>query len=173
LITNRSLFVTLDYDGTGGIMNKQSRIGRLIASDFYRWRKLVIHTQTSSGIDHDTIAYGRILGYLEMNSDHDVYQKEIEQHEELNKSTVSMILTSLEKKGLVRRESVNFDARLKRIVLTEEGRVVNRKLVKAFDDCDNEIYGGNLTEEEMDTLILLLEKVASGIRQKEENIKHD
>ena len=154
-------------------MNKESQIGRLIASNFNRWRRLVIHTQAMSGIDHDTIAYGRILSYIDRNKDHDIYQKEIEQHEEMNKSTISMILTNLEKKGIVKRESVESDARLKKIVLTERGNEINRTLLEAFNECDHEVYGCNLTEEEKDTLIRLLEKISDGIRMKEDKLKHD
>lgn len=63
---------------------------------------------------------GWILGYLAEHEDEDVYQKDIEEKFCVTRSTVSKVLKGMESKGLLRRESVSSDARLKRLVLTEE-----------------------------------------------------
>ena len=65
---------------------------------------------------------GWILGYLADHENEEIYQKDIEEKFCVTRSTVSKVLKGMESKGLLRRESVSSDARLKRLVLTEEGR---------------------------------------------------
>lgn len=65
----------------------------------------------------------RILGYifLEESKGNAVFQRDIEEIFRIRRSSVTSVLQLLEKKGLLRRESVPEDGRLKRLVLTEEG----------------------------------------------------
>ena len=68
---------------------------------------------------------GWILKYLARNEDHDVYQKDIEEHFSVTRSTVSKVVKLMEEKGLIQRLPVPGDARLKKLVLTEQGRAVH------------------------------------------------
>lgn len=131
------------------------------------WRRAVVYRQTKSGFDDDTIMYGRILGFIRQNSDHPVYQKDIEQSMALNKSTVSIILKKLEDKGYLYRASVKEDARLKQILLTDLGTQTIITLGSALDEADEQLIKG-LTEEETDTLISLLHKVETNMKELEE-----
>ena len=67
---------------------------------------------------------GWILAYLARNEDRDVYQKDIEEHFSTTRSTVSKVVKLMEEKGFIRRLAVPGDARLKKLVLTEQGRAV-------------------------------------------------
>lgn len=68
---------------------------------------------------------GWILAYLARNEDRDVYQKDIEEHFSTTRSTVSKVVKLMEEKGFIRRLAVPGDARLKKLVLTEQGRAVH------------------------------------------------
>ena len=57
------------------------------------------------------------IGYIYFMK-RDVYQRDLENHFELRRSTVSSSLSVLEKKGLIKRLPVSHDARLKKLVLT-------------------------------------------------------
>ncbi|MBT1161031.1 MULTISPECIES: MarR family winged helix-turn-helix transcriptional regulator [Bifidobacterium] len=59
-----------------------------------------------------------IIVFLARNRDKDIYQHTIEQKFCITRSTASRVLALMEKKGLIIREPVPHDARLKRIVLT-------------------------------------------------------
>lgn len=61
-----------------------------------------------------------IIVFLARNRDKDIYQHTIEQKFCITRSTASRVLALMEKKGLVVREPVPHDARLKRIVLTSK-----------------------------------------------------
>lgn len=62
---------------------------------------------------------GWIIGYLARNRDRDIYQKDLEEHFTITRSTASKVLSLMERKGLIRRESVAQDARLRKLVLTD------------------------------------------------------
>ncbi len=58
----------------------------------------------------------------------DVFQRDIEQEFRLRRSTATGILQLMERHGLVRREPVAHDARLKRLVLTDCARDLNERI---------------------------------------------
>lgn len=65
---------------------------------------------------------GWIIGYLAENAKNkkDVYQKDLEEHFSITRSTASKVLNLMEQKGLIQRQAVAQDARLKKIILTEK-----------------------------------------------------
>lgn len=71
-----------------------------------------------------TSIQSRILGHLRHAEEEkrDVFQKEIEEVFRIKRSSVTSVLQTLEKKGLLVRESVPEDARVKKLVLTDEAR---------------------------------------------------
>ena len=85
------------------------------------------------GVDELTAMHGWILGYLCRNEDKDIFQKDIEAEFKICRSTVTNILKLMEKKGYIRRESVPYDARLKKLVLTDTGRELHEKTKDMID----------------------------------------
>ena len=71
-----------------------------------------------------TSIQSRILGHLRHAEEEGkcVFQREIEDVFRIKRSSVTSVLQTLEKKGLVVRESIPEDARVKKLVLTEEAR---------------------------------------------------
>ena len=61
------------------------------------------------------------------------YQKDLEKTFHMAPSSITAMVKSLEKSGLIRREPVEKDARLKRIVLTEEGVTFQERTMENFD----------------------------------------
>ena len=61
-----------------------------------------------------------IIMYLDRHRDREVFQHDIESCFRITRSTASRVLTRMERKGLIVRQPVARDARLKRIVLTEQ-----------------------------------------------------
>lgn len=66
------------------------------------------------------------LHYLRAHQDADVFQKDLEAAFSISGATATNILKVMEKDGLIRREPVPTDARLKKLQMTEKGI--------AFDD---------------------------------------
>lgn len=86
-----------------------------------------------------------IIGYLADHEGMDVFQKDIEKEFDITRSTASKVIDLMEQKGLVERQTVPHDARLRKLVLTEKSRqLVNlicidkenleKTLTKGFSD---------------------------------------
>ena len=63
---------------------------------------------------------GRIAGYLYHNMDKEIFQKDLEEAFNIRRSTVAEVLKTMEKNGFIERRNVDYDARLKKIILTEK-----------------------------------------------------
>lgn len=68
-----------------------------------------------------------MLGYLNRQPEGtEIFQRDVEKEFNIRRSTASGILRLMEKNGLIERRSVESDARLKRIVVTERARNFHR-----------------------------------------------
>ncbi len=107
---------------------------------------------------------GWLLGYLYANRDRDIYQRDVEKEFSIRRATSSKVITRLEDKGFVRRENVDCDARLKKLVLTEEGMKIQRDVCRELDDFDEKLISV-LTEDEQKTLFELLGKIKDSLEK--------
>ena len=94
------------------------------------------------GVDELTAMHGWILGYLCRNEHKDIFQKDIEAEFKICRSTVTNILKLMEKKGYIKRESVPYDARLKKLVLTDTGRELHEKTKDMIDMLEEQTVAG-------------------------------
>ena len=150
------------------VMN-QVEISRLLHALNYRWHRNVVSSQEKAGIAQETIVNGRILGHLEFTKE-DVYQKDLEKVVGLTKSAISAILSRMEQKGYIERQSVQGDARLKRIVLTEYGHRITHDLKQAMDEADATFVKG-LSEAEQQELIRMLRIIHTNMKELEAESK--
>lgn len=98
-----------------------------------------------------------IIGYLARHTG-DIYQKDLESHFSVRRSTISKTLRIMEDKGLVQRSTVCNDARLKKIVLTDKGWMVYHLASDSVRVLEEQLYAG-VTEEEFSLLKNLLCKM--------------
>jgi len=111
-----------------------------------------------------TVQQISVLAFLTFSDQENVYQKDLENYFHLRRSTVSSLLTTLEKKNMVRRESVSHDARLKKIVLTESGQLLGQEIRKPLDYVGNILMDG-LTEEEAAVFAAVLQKMQANLQE--------
>ncbi len=120
-------------------------------------------------VDDVTGKNGWIIGFLAENQDREIFQKDIEQYFSIRRSTVSGIIQLMEKKGFIIRESVDYDARLKKLVLTDRAKELHANMMKDLED--NEIkLKQNISEEELATFFSVLEKIRSNIETESEKV---
>lgn len=124
-------------------------------------RKMIM-IASKSGIDKVTVMHGWIISYLNENKDRDVYQKDIESVFAISRSTVTNILKLMEKKGYITRTSVDSDARLKKIELTNKGIITDNILKKEIVESEVR-FNTLLTEEERETFLHLTRKLRYGL----------
>ena len=106
----------------------------------------------------------RVIGFLYMNRDKDIFQKDIEKEFSIRRATVSVLLQSMETKRLIRRESVPRDARLKKVLLTpkaeEMAAMANREL-RRFE----ELLREGIPEEDLNTFFRVTEQIRANIEK--------
>ena len=105
------------------------------------------HFHRENNVDNVTPMHDWIMSYLYWHK---------------TRSTVTYILQLMERKGYIERQSVPQDARLKRLILTEEGGRVHEKTMLSLHQTD-EFVAGLLTEEENAELLRLLNKLRKGL----------
>ncbi len=149
-----------------GTLSKSDSIGPELKALNHLMQRRMLSAATASGIDKITVMHGWIIGYLFENRGRDIYQKDIESEFAISRSTVTNILKLMEKKGYIIRISVESDARLKKISLTDEGLKTNKIIRQKIED--NELYFRSLlTGEEIKTFLFLIRKLRKGLEQSE------
>lgn len=89
----------------------------------------------------------QIIGYIYHEAKSDVFQKDIETKYSIRRSTATGILQLMEKNGLITRESVDYDARLKKIVLTEKAHTISKQAKLNVFELEKRLTKGISTEE--------------------------
>ena len=110
-------------------------------------RRQFEHSPVTEALDSLTGMHCWIIGYLADHESEDIYQRDLEKEFGTCRSAISKMLAAMEKNGLVVRERVASDDRLKKIVLTplarqftEQIRSDNRRLeqtlINGFSDAE-------------------------------------
>ena len=74
----------------------------------------LIHSKNPNIIKPPTITQARIMKYIFENNSKDIYQKDLEKALNLRRATVSEVLATMERKGLIIRSENPNDARSKK-----------------------------------------------------------
>lgn len=117
-----------------------------------------------------TIPQIATITILTLSSEQDVFQRDLEHILKLRRSTISSLLNTLERKELIQRIPVPQDARLKKLVLTEEGRRIGALVYQVFSQTNDAMVEG-FTQEEQDTLSSLLLRIEQNLNQVE--VQHE
>jgi len=97
------------------------------------------------------------------------FQKDIETQFRIRRSTATGMLKLMEQHGLIRREPVEYDARLKRLALTDKARALDECIGRKLDHMES-VMGRGIDKAELDTWF----KVSRHIRMNlEKNQEHN
>lgn len=105
-----------------------------------------------------------VIEYLYENQQRDIFQRDLEADFNVRRSTVSGILQNLERKGYIHRESVNQDARLKKITLTDEALNIHKQMMQKAAILEEQMTK-NITNEEWVVFYQVLEKIKNNLKQ--------
>lgn len=104
-------------------------------------------------IEELTGANSWIIAYIGTQDGRDVFQRDLEKNFGITRSTASKTVDAMVRKGFVERQSVDYDARLKKLVLTEKAlgildlmdrdkRNVEKMLTAGFSEKEKEELHG-------------------------------
>lgn len=115
-------------------------------------------------VDKMTGTHGWAIGFFYQNRNKDVFQKDFEQEFNIRRSTASNILSLIEKNGLIRRESVPYDARLKKITLTKKALEVQSVVDNAFEKLEDTMRK-DITEEDLQVFFRVIDKINNNLER--------
>ena len=131
-----------------------SKVNNLMKRDFIK---------SSAENDNEAVGkHGWIISFLAEHRGEDIYQKDIETKFSIRRSTVSNMLKLMEQKGLIVREGVSGDARLKRISLTQKSIDIHRRLLEQIREKEK-LLRRNISNEELTAFFETLEKIRKNI----------
>lgn len=139
-------------------MDKNSEIGfkiKAISNEFKRFIDRQLGNDDGTGMH-----YG-ILHFIQ-RQERDVYQRDIEKEFHIRRSTATGMLQLMEKKGLIRRESVDYDARLKKLIVTEKAIESTWAINQEAEKLELQIREG-ISEEDLDVFFKVLDKISKNI----------
>ena len=129
-----------------------------------RLRRMRENSEVCRQVESVTGNNGRIIVYLSRHQDRDIFQRDVERAFGVTRSTASKVLSLMERKDLLRRESVPADARLKRLVLTDRSRELSRRMCAESDAMDRRLLRG-FTPEEKETLRSFLDRMLTNLEK--------
>lgn len=132
-----------DCNGCGEPIVKGPQDGKRHIGAEMRMISNLIHRRFNSSLNSEDEAIsgsnGWILGYLVHNDGRDVFQRDLEEEFHVRRATVSKTICLMVQKGLIERQSVPSDARLKKLVITEKGRRLNAETIERFDAIERDV----------------------------------
>ena len=109
-------------------------------------------------------AQGRTLHFLLAHTKIDIFQKDIEEEFGLRPPTATALLKELEQRGLIRKEPVPYDARKKKIVVTEEALQYKDCVLKGLEELNQKLTAG-ISDEEMQVFFSVTDKMLKNLAQ--------
>lgn len=105
----------------------------------------------------------RIIRFLRANENRDIYQKDVEKEFGITRSTASRVLVLMEEKGLVKRLSVDHDARLKKLILTEKSAEMGEMMQRVGEKTDVQLLNG-FSDEEKAQLFSFIDRMVDNLK---------
>lgn len=109
-----------------------------------------------------TGVHGWAIRFFYENQDKDVFQRDFETRFSIRRSTATNMLKLMEKNGLIKREAVSYDARLKKIVLTQKAIEIHKKATQNIELLETMLEKG-ITKQELDSFYKVLDKVKANL----------
>lgn len=107
------------------------------------------------------------LYFLFRNISHDVFQKDLEAELRIRRSTATELLKAMERGGLIERIPVDYDARLKKIVLTEYAHEIRMQVGAQIERTERQLMRG-FTQEEIDQFFGYVDRMQANLEKGEE-----
>ncbi len=128
-------------------MDRENEIGFAVRRLFNAIKRDIESTRDSEGIEHVKGINGWAISYLYENSDKDIFQRDFEEKFSIRRSTASKMLKTMEQNGFIERISVESDARLKKIVLTDKAIENHKRIIASIKKREERLRQGIATDD--------------------------
>lgn len=141
---------------------KSKKVGFAIRKQNTAFTRRFMNDGFAVGLDEVTIMHAWVMGYLHHNEDKEIYQKSLESEFGIGRSSVASLVKLMENKGYIKREAVPGDARLKKIMLTPEGRETSFKVKSTLDAMEKDILK-DISPEELQIYFSVADKIVHNL----------
>ena len=148
-------------------VSKKQRIGVEVRSLANMLQRNMEHHVRQSGLDEMTVMHSWVIVFLYRNEGRDIFQKDLETEFGIRRSTVTNVLQIMEKKGYIRRESVEHDSRLKRLVLLDKGKNFYQVMDRMLNEMSEQTLAG-IDDAELDIFYGVIDKLKENINRQQE-----
>ena len=100
---------------------------------------------------------GWAIHYFYDNREKEIFQRDFEQRFSIRRSTASNILKTMEQNGFIKRISVESDARLKRIILTDKAIKIHEEIMKDIERREAVLRKG-FSDDEIDQFLGMIDR---------------
>ena len=154
----------------GAFLEKKVEVGRKIEMLSRQIRRKVDESISSQDL---TAKQAMILLVIyDLSKVKDVYAKDIEDAFDMRRATVTGILQLMEKNGIIVREENNIDGRIKSIRLTQKAINLRLKMKKNIQKVESNLLS-DLSKEEIETFLKIMEKMSHNLCTKKEEESND
>ncbi len=109
-----------------------------------------------------SFAQGRILHFILGTPKKEIFQKDVEEEFNIRPSSATVLISALEEKGLITRESVDYDNRLKRIVATEKAASYKRQVSRDIAKLEKKLRD-DIPQEDLDIFFKVMDSLISNL----------
>ena len=109
--------------------------------------------------------HGWAIKYFYDNREKDIFQRDFEERFSIRRSTASKMLGLMEKKGLIERQSVSSDARLKKIVLTEKAVQLHERITQDILEREKMLLAG-ISPEKLEIFYEVIDTIKANLEVK-------
>lgn len=103
-----------------------------------------------------------VIKFIIDAGERDVFQKDIETHFNIRRSTATNILQLMEKNGYLTRQAMAHDGRLKRLVLTDRAHELHDIIMLEIQTLEQKLQQ-NLTDQELAAFFAVVDKMKRNI----------
>ena len=152
-------------------MDNERRVGIQLRNVNNIIKRYITNQPTTQLMNKLTGTNTWLLAYVAEQTDKgkDVFQKDIEETFCITRSCVSKVISLMEQKGFIRREAVESDARLKKLVLTEEAAKYAKRMKEDADMMERKLIEG-FSEQEVELLCQYLERISQNIENADDKL---
>ena len=148
-------------------MNRENDIGFVVRRLSNLIKRDVEKSKINLGLDPVKGVNGWAISYFYENRHRDIFQKDFENQFSIRGSTASKILKTMEQKGYIQRIAVESDARLKKIVLTENAMELHKRIISEIEAREERMRKG-LSKQELDTFFNVMNKLCDNMEDKDD-----
>jgi len=109
--------------------------------------------------EHISKLQGMAAGYIAMNDDHEVFQRDLEHGMSISKSTASGLVQRMVKNGIIETSPSSQDARYKRLMLTQQARAKMQEVDNAASEVESSLKK-DISDDDMKTFFKVLKQIS-------------